>query len=271
MAASKATTGKSSAGKKAGTTKKRSTTKKASTAKTDKLKQNSTPKTDETTFNKTPIYILTILGLLTLSLFLINALYSGRDKPVKADLSPLKNQSARTVPSEKNPSVQEKTVAPKSLETPIDGKKAVATTASVMVEKDVKLYFLRVNESTGKTRLIPVSRRLKSPSLLKDALNELVKGPSRIERDRGLLSAIPKNLKIRDIKTVNSNVVIDFNTAIEENAAGTILLSRIDQIVYTATQFDNISGVIIRINGKNRNFLGNDGLSISGPLHRKGR
>jgi len=71
------------------------------------------------------------------------------------------------------------------------------------------------------------------------------------------------------VKIRNKTAEIDFNSAIEYGAAGSILLNRLDQIVYTATQFSGVGSVIIKINGKARQTLGADGLSISGPLHRR--
>ena len=46
-------------------------------------------------------------------------------------------------------------------------------------------------------------------------------------------------------------------------------MSRIDQIIWTATQIDGINGVQIKINGKTKSTLGNEGISISGVLTRK--
>jgi len=76
-------------------------------------------------------------------------------------------------------------------------------------------------------------------------------------------------MRINSVKIRNKTAEIDFNSAIEYGAAGSILLNRLDQIVYTATQFSGVGSVIIKINGKARQTLGADGLSISGPLHRR--
>ena len=136
-------------------------------------------------------------------------------------------------------------------------------------ERGTQGYSNGRDEKTEKMSLIPMKRRVSSDTPIRGALNELLKGPSKNEEGRGLLTAMPENLRIRDIKIEKKTAVVDFNDAIEENANGNILLMRVDQIVYTATQFKNIDSVLIKINGKRRSFLGGDGLSIGGPITRR--
>ena len=99
-------------------------------------------------------------------------------------------------------------------------------------------------------------------------LEQLIKGPTPYEQGKGYITAVPSHLKIRNIDIKGKTAEIDFNGVIEEGAAGDILLKRIQQIVNTATQFDNIDSIIIKINGQRRKTIGGDGLSIGGPLRR---
>jgi len=133
----------------------------------------------------------------------------------------------------------------------------------------IKLYFIRMNEKTEKMYLSVVRRRIKGSDFIKKSLLLLAKGPSAEEKKRGYLNAVPSTLRIRSIAIINKTAVIDFNNAIEKQAAGTILIKRLNQIIYTATQFRDINSISIKINGHYRSTLGSDGLSISGPLQRK--
>lgn len=135
--------------------------------------------------------------------------------------------------------------------------------------REVKVYLLRLDEKTEKINLVPLNRRVPVAQPIEAALRELIKGPSATEKKRGYLSAVPRELKLRGIALNGKTAVLDFNTVIEQDAAGSILMSRIDQIVYTATQFPEVTGVMIRVNGATRASLGSDGLSISGPLRRR--
>jgi spore germination protein GerM len=167
-----------------------------------------------------------------------------------------KNQSTTALHEEKNDSA-------------IKTQKEEKEEKKEIIESKVKVFFLRVNDRTERVSLVPVTRTIKGSASLEKALGELIKGPNQTERGKGLLSAVPSNIKVRGVSVKNGIAEIDFNDAVERNAAGSILISRLDQIVYTATEMDGIRGVIIKINGRRRQVFGSDGLSIGGPLHRR--
>jgi spore germination protein GerM len=48
-------------------------------------------------------------------------------------------------------------------------------------------------------------------------------------------------------------------------------MNRIEQIVFTATQFEGVEGVVIKINGVERSTIGPDGLALARPLTRARR
>jgi spore germination protein GerM len=110
---------------------------------------------------------------------------------------------------------------------------------------------------------------VKGDEPLEAALQELLKGLSGAEKRGGLLSAMPERLALRGITVKNRTAYIDFNDAFEENAIGNIIQSRIDQIVYTATQFEDVDGVIIQVNGVAKKFVGGDGVVLNNPLTRR--
>ncbi|MEW6526574.1 MAG: GerMN domain-containing protein [Spirochaetota bacterium] len=131
-----------------------------------------------------------------------------------------------------------------------------------------KVYFLFYNEKADKIELRPVVRDVNAKVPVKAVLEELIKGPTKLEEKKGYVTAIPPTLKVIDVSIINNIAFINFNGALEEGAAGNIMLNRLDQIVYTATQFDNVDGIHILINGQRKRFLGPDGISIAGPLKR---
>ena len=136
-------------------------------------------------------------------------------------------------------------------------------------KSDVQVWFLRLDEKTENIFLVPAKRNVLDDGKIENALKALIEGPSAGEKARGYLTAVPANLKIRDIKIKNRVAEIDFSAAIGEGAGGNILMNRIDQIIYTATQFNGIDGITISINGKRQNVIGGEGLSIQGILSRK--
>lgn len=135
--------------------------------------------------------------------------------------------------------------------------------------RDIRVYFLAVDDTTEKIRVVSTKRTVRSGEVLELALRELLKGPGTAEKSKGYISALPPGLKLRSAVIKNGTAVLDFNGALEQGASGSILISRVDQIVYTATQFGEVRGVILKINGSARSTIGSDGLSVSGPLHRR--
>ena len=234
---------------------------------------------------KNPLYVLVIMGLVTAIALMVNR-YTFRQEPVKE--SPKKEvarterpekkakEEARhdddsTVPdkSEKKPKAEKKEKAEKIVKqektAPPQKKEGTEKPAT----DEVKVYFVKLNEKSEKMYLSPVTRNVPKGSLLENTMKELIKGPTSSEKKRGHLTAVPQGLKINSIRIKNRSAEIDFNGVIEQGASGSILINRIDQIVYTATQFPSVNSVVIKINGKPKQTLGTDGLSIGGPLHRR--
>lgn len=222
--------------------------------------------------SKNPAYVLIIMGLVTALALLFGRYYTPQrpvavkppvEKPVseKKEEKRDKEQAGKDSKEDRGskPEREEKTSKQTVIKEPIEKKEA----------ESVKVYLVALNEKTDKMYLTPVIRKVRREPLLENTLRELVKGPTAAEKRKGLMTAIPPELKINSVKIRNKTAELDFNTAIEYGAAGSILLNRLDQIVYTATQFSGVGSVIIKINGKTRQTLGADGLSISGPLHRR--
>ena len=133
---------------------------------------------------------------------------------------------------------------------------------------ETKIYFVRHDERNDKLRMVPVTRKVERKQPIEGAMRELIRGPTPAERGRGLLTAVPSGLRVRGVRVHNRVAEVDFNGAIEEGAAGSILINRVDQIVYPLTECPGIDAVLIKINGERRSTLGADGLSIGAPRDR---
>lgn len=138
-------------------------------------------------------------------------------------------------------------------------------------ERDVRLYFLRFDEKTEKVSLAWAKRTIRADVPLMGTMQELARGLSKKEERSGLLTALPPGLAVRGVVIRNRVAYIDFNEALERNAVGSILMNRIDQIVFTATQFEGVEGVVIKINGVERSTIGPDGLALARPMTRSRR
>lgn len=224
--------------------------------------------------NNTAFFVLVIVILLTIIVLMLNRFYdkgtikfpdlkkmipsSGevKDKKPEPREDKTPGESKTDLKEEQKESAAGKEAENKEKDKPAD------------LRKDVTVYLLKLDEKTERIYLSPVKRTVADRDILASALENLIKGPTQKEKDRGYITAVPQGLKIRSISINGRTAEIDFNSAIEEGAAGDILLKRVQQIVYTSTQFEPVNSIVIKINGQRRKSMGSDGFSISGPLKR---
>lgn len=248
------------------------TRKKGKTANKSAPKK-STPKTSKKAPSSNAPYILIIMALAAGLLFLLSLQTDSVKNLVskKKMVSQEKRiETADTGSKEHKPEDVDKageTEKEKSTKQELSPKKEKEKEKEVAAAQ-VKVYFLYYNEKADKIELRPVVRTVNALTPVKAALEELIKGPTKMEEKKGYVSAIPSTLKVIDVSIVNNIAFINVNGALEEGAAGNIMLNRLDQIVYTATQFDNVDGIHLLINGQRKRFLGPDGISVAGPLKR---
>lgn len=247
--------------KTASTTKKKTAPKGA--ARTRAAKKSSPASIAPPVRSGGPLPVLAIMALLAVIALMVNHLYlakGSRRAPVHVGKETSGDAQRVVEPEGREPVKKEKPeVKPGPGETrPITGP----------VIEEVKVYFVRHDARDDGLRLVPVSRKVDTKNLLEQTLRELARGPTASEKGRGLLTAVPPDLRVRSVKVRNRIAEVDFNGAIEEGAAGSILINRVDQIVYTLTEFPGVDGVLIKVNGTRRNTLGADGLSIGAPRDR---
>lgn len=135
--------------------------------------------------------------------------------------------------------------------------------------RTVILYFLKI-EDDGLISTREVKRRIASTeSPLTDTIQTLLSGPSEAEIRSGLVSLIPHGTKLRSIVVRGSTAIIDFNESFMYNRYGSEgFASQLKQVVYTATVFPSVQDVQILVEGKERDYLGGEGVYIGKPLSR---
>ncbi len=135
--------------------------------------------------------------------------------------------------------------------------------------RKARIFFAHVDKS-GKIHLKGVIKEVKFiDSPLRETLLTLLKGPNTVEMNRGLLTLIPRETKIKNIYIKHDVAYIDFSENFRFNPLGVEgLRNQLKQIVYTATEFNNIKRVQILINGRIEKYLGPEGIYIGKPLSR---
>lgn len=217
-----------------------------------------------------PFYVLVIIILVTVIVLLLNKFYEKGNFTIPYFKAVPENNDKAKVKKE-FPKEKEyvNTYTPEEeKDKKTDSKDLKDEEKKTEPEKEVNLFFLKLDEKSEKIYLSTVKRKLPDNQLLSSTLEQLIKGPTPYEQGRGYITAVPSGLKIRSVVIKGKTAEIDFNGVIEEDAAGDIILKRVQQIVNTATQFENVDSIIIKINGQRRKTIGADGLSIGGPLRR---
>lgn len=144
------------------------------------------------------------------------------------------------------------------------------------VTAPVEVYFVRsrLNADTvavvSRTVSIPRLPGIGSPegAAVRAALEELVKGPTTVERASGFTTAIPAGTRLLGLRIAGGVVYADFSADIESGGGSASMLGRLWQIVYTATQDPASPRVRILINGQEREAMGGEGVIIDHPLER---
>jgi Spore germination protein len=135
--------------------------------------------------------------------------------------------------------------------------------------RDRNIYFAQVDKDgqilqSKVTRKIPVS-----DSPMVDTLNIVLAGPSSSELNKGLLNFIPENTRIISATVRGSTAYINFSEDFLFNKFGVEgYVAQLRQIVWTVTEFSNVSDVQILVEGRRLDYLG-EGIWIGSPINRQ--
>ncbi|MFW5727367.1 MAG: GerMN domain-containing protein [Spirochaetia bacterium] len=132
------------------------------------------------------------------------------------------------------------------------------------------LYFVEVNDA-GVIELKRIIRPVYyTNSPLTETLKALLEGLTAEELNQGLINLIPQETQLRSVWVENGTAFIDFTEAIRFNQFGPEgLHAELQQIVYTATEFQTVESVQILINGDKIDYLASEGIFVGKPLTRK--
>ncbi|MCE1195117.1 GerMN domain-containing protein [bacterium] len=144
-----------------------------------------------------------------------------------------------------------------------------ASTAAPAASRMAALFFVKIEED-GTISRQEVKRAVPASDVpLTDALNALFAGPSEAEIRSGLVSLIPRGTKLLGATVRGSTATINVSEAFMYNRYAVEGYSaQLRQIVYTATAFTSIQDVQFLVEGKQKDYLGGEGVYIGKPLSR---
>jgi spore germination protein GerM len=134
--------------------------------------------------------------------------------------------------------------------------------------RDRALYFIKVDRDGVilRTRVIRSMPATNSP--LADAMRLLLQGPSEEERNQGLITLIPPDTRLQNAQVRGSTAYLSFSEDFQFNTYGVEgYIGQLRQVIWTVTEFPNLSDVQILIEGRRIDYLG-EGIAIGSPLGR---
>lgn len=139
-----------------------------------------------------------------------------------------------------------------------------APPATPAVPKADVAVFLVDNE-TG--RLVQVERQVAAPASARQALRELLEGPTEAELARGLRSSVARSTRLLGIEgPVDGVVTVDLSDL--SGIAGQGQRLALAQVVFTVTAAPDINRVLFKFEGRLSEVPDGQGESIGGPVGR---
>ena len=97
----------------------------------------------------------------------------------------------------------------------------------------------------------------------------LLEGPSELETEVDVVSAIPEGTELLDLSISDGVATVDLSGEYESGGGSASMFARLAQVVYTLTQFPTVENVEFRIDGEPVDTFSGEGIVLDGPQERK--
>ncbi|MCG8571316.1 MAG: GerMN domain-containing protein [Spirochaetes bacterium] len=181
----------------------------------------------------------------------------------------------KPVPTQQKPKIQEPETknSADTKTSPPPQKQQIPTqspkekTAQQRISK--KIYFSKLDQNDH-IQLVESYRSVSKEIPLTESIQQLLQGPNSNEENHQFLTNIPNGTQLLSISIKNKIAYLNFSHDFEKNHYGKeSTINQLKQIVYTATEYNNINAVQFLIDGKIKTYLGGEGVFIDKPLSRK--
>lgn len=123
----------------------------------------------------------------------------------------------------------------------------------------VKVYYnnSKMDPEFSCNKVFPIEKEIvKTWTVGRAALQELLSGPTNTEKEQGYFSSINPGVKIHELAIENGVATVDFDEQLEYQVGGSCRIAAIRaQITETLKQFPTVEEVIISINGRTEDIL----------------
>lgn len=116
-------------------------------------------------------------------------------------------------------------------------------------------------------RIGPVPRQVLAPPVLSRVLSALLRGPTSEESQRGLRSALPRDIRVLSARVGAGVAVVDLSRELA-GVAGSEQILALAQLVFTATEQPGVDAVRFALDGSPLEVPRADGTLTAEPLRR---
>ena len=142
-------------------------------------------------------------------------------------------------------------------------------TPTVPVATTVVRSYFYLDGGQGSAGLVAVLREVpETRAVARAAINGLIEGPNRAEREAGISSAVPEGTRLLGISIEDTTATIDLSREFESGGGSASTLIRLGQVVFTLTQFPTVDRVVLWIEGQPVAVFGSEGLILDAPQTR---
>ncbi|GBF49186.1 sporulation and spore germination [Leptospira ryugenii] len=149
------------------------------------------------------------------------------------------------------------------------GKKKIQVNAGF-----VPIYFLKFygQGKHSQSNLVKVMREFSGGDPIPFVLEQLQIGPIAEEKQKGILSAIPKRMRYESQYRLEDGILhLSFSKELGIGGSPEILKDRLDQITFSLVGNYGIKGVVLYIDNLRLRSLGGDGMSLPDVLVKNNR
>lgn len=101
------------------------------------------------------------------------------------------------------------------------------------------------------------------------AVEALLEGPTNEQKQRGLLTGIPRDARLLNLEIADGVATADLSSEFEISSGTYAESFVLAQLVYTLTQFPTVDSVQIKLDGRKEPTYGGHGMDVSEPLTRR--
>ncbi|MCX8007639.1 MAG: GerMN domain-containing protein [Coriobacteriia bacterium] len=127
----------------------------------------------------------------------------------------------------------------------------------------LRVYFPRGDKLGVVAREVPYTKAVATA-----ALTEMLKGPSSVDAAYGFHSEVPAGTRLRSVSIRDRVATVDLTGQFDDGGGSLSMFMRLAQLVFTATQFETVDAVALKLDGRPVEVFSGEGIVLDHPMRR---